>query len=89
MSGFVADGENIITPSSTASGAAPSIAPLHVVPRMIFTPSTSVSFLYAVIASAALHFESSITSSSGRPFMPPLALISSSASCLAFTIGLP
>ena len=89
MSGFVARPENITTPSSSARGAAPSIAPLHEVPRMIFTPSTSVSFLYAVIASWALHLESSTTSSNMRPFMPPASLISSTAICLAWLATVP
>ena len=69
--------------SASARGAAPSMAPLHDVPRMIFRPSTSVSLLYAVTASAALHLESSTMSSSLRPLMPPAALISSAAICLA------
>ena len=44
MSGFVARPENMTTPSASAKGAAPSMAPLHDVPRMILTPSTLVSF---------------------------------------------
>ena len=78
-----------MTPSASASGAAPSIAPLHDVPRMIFTPSTSVSLWYAVIALWALHWESSTTSSSRRPSMPPAALISSAAICFAWLATVP
>ena len=83
MSGLVADAEKRMTPSFSARGAAPSIAPLHVAPRMILTPSTSVSLLYAVMASCAEHLESSTMSSSIRPSMPPAALISSTARSLA------
>ena len=89
MSGFVARPENSTTPSRSASLAAPSIAPLHDGPRMIFTPSTSVSLLYAVIESCALHFESSTMSSSIRPLMPPAALISLTAICLAWIATRP
>ena len=89
MSGLVARPENRITPSSSANGAAPSIAPLHDVPRIIFTPSTSVSLLYAVMASCAPHFESSTTSSIMRPLTPPAALISSTASCFAWLATVP
>ena len=78
-----------MTPSASASGATPSMAPLHEVPRMIFTPSTSVSFRYAVMASCALHLESSTMNSSGRPFTPPAALISSSAICFAWLATVP
>ena len=89
MSGFVAKPENNIVPSSSAKGAAPSIAPLQDVPKMILTSSTSVSLLYAVMASWALHFESSTTNSIMRPLTPPAALISSTASCLAWFATVP
>ena len=45
ISGLVARPENRTTPSFSARGATPSIAPLHEVPRMILTPSTLVSLL--------------------------------------------
>ena len=78
-----------MVPSASACGATPSIAPLHEVPRMIFIPSTWVSFLYAAMASWAPHFESSTTSSSMRPSIPPAALISSTAICLAWLATVP
>ena len=56
---------------------------------MILMPSTSVSLLYAVMASCALHLESSTTSSNIFPLMPPAALISSTASCLAWFATVP
>ena len=71
MSGLVEDADKRMTSSCSARGATPSVAPLHVAPRMILTPSTSVSRLYAVIASADVHLESSTMSFSGRPLMPP------------------
>ena len=89
MSGLVASPEKRITPSLSARGAAPSMAPLHEVPRMIFTPSTSVSLRYAVMESCALHFSSSTISFSILPFMPPAAFISSAAICLACTATVP
>ena len=45
MSALLARPENRITPSASARGAAPSIAPLHEVPRIIFMPSTSGQLL--------------------------------------------
>ena len=78
-----------MVPSASANGAAPSIAPLQEVPRIILTPSTSVNLLYAVIASWALHLESSTTSSNILPLMPPAALISSTANCLAWLETVP
>ena len=89
MSGLLARPEKRITPSASASGANPSIAPLHDVPRMILTPSTSVSFWYAVIALCALHCESSTTRSRRRPSMPPAALISSAAICFDWFATVP
>ena len=40
---MLASPENRIIPSASARGAAPSMAPLQEVPRIIFMPSTSVS----------------------------------------------
>ena len=45
MSGLLASPEKRTTPSFSARGATPSIAPLHEVPRMILIPSTLVRLL--------------------------------------------
>ena len=89
ISGLLASPENRITPSASASGATPSMAPLHDVPSITLMPSTSVSFLYAAIAPWALHCESSTTSSNRRPSTPPAAFISSAAICLDWFATVP
>ncbi len=76
-SGLVADGETATRPESSYTPAAASSAPLVTCPTTattLWSAAKSVAMSIAVSPSAA---SSRMTSSTGRPSMPPAAFISS------------